>query len=72
MEETWVQFLGWKDPLEKGMDGYPLQYSCLETSMNRGAWRATIHGVVRVGNNLATKERERDVVGSHKSKGFCI
>ena len=25
--------------------GYPLQYSCLENSMNRGAWRATVHGV---------------------------
>ena len=26
-------------------NGYPLQYSCLENSMNKGAWRATIHGV---------------------------
>ena len=25
--------------------GYPLQYSCLEISMDRGAWRATVHGV---------------------------
>ena len=25
--------------------GNPLQYSCLENSMNRGAWRATVHGV---------------------------
>ena len=25
--------------------GNPLQYSCLENSMDRGAWRATIHGV---------------------------
>ena len=25
--------------------GYPLQYSCLENSMDRGAWRATVHGV---------------------------
>ena len=23
----------------------PLQYSCLENSMDRGAWRATVHGV---------------------------
>ena len=28
MWETWVQSLGWEDPLEKGM-GYLLQYSCL-------------------------------------------
>ena len=25
--------------------GNPLQYSCLENSMDRGAWRATIHVV---------------------------
>ena len=25
--------------------GYPLQYSCLENSMDRGAWQATVHGV---------------------------
>ena len=26
----------------------PLQYSCLENPMDRGAWRATVHGVARV------------------------
>ena len=26
-------------------NGNPLQYSCLENSMNRGAWRATVLGV---------------------------
>ena len=26
-------------------DGNPLQYSCLGNPMNRGAWRATVHGV---------------------------
>ena len=36
----WVQSLGRKDPLEKAManmDG-PRGYSCLENSMDRGAW----------------------------------
>ena len=28
-----------------GGHGKPLQYSCLENSMNRGAWQATVHGV---------------------------
>ena len=28
-----------------GGNGKPLQYSCLENSMHRGAWRATVHGV---------------------------
>ena len=30
-----------RSPGEK--NGYPLQYSCLENSVNRGAWRATVH-----------------------------
>ena len=25
-------------------NGYPLQYSCLENPLDRGAWRATVHG----------------------------
>ena len=29
----------------KGGHGNPLQYSCLENPMDRGAWRATVHGV---------------------------
>ena len=28
-----------------GKNGYPLQYSCLEYPMDRGAWKATVHGV---------------------------
>ena len=35
--------------------GNPLQYSCLENCMDRGAWWATVHGVARVGHGLATK-----------------
>ena len=26
-------------------NGYPLRYSCLENPMDRGTWRATVHGV---------------------------
>ena len=26
-------------------NGYPFQYSCLENSMERGTWLATVHGV---------------------------
>ena len=26
-------------------NGHPLEYSCLESSMDRGAWRAIVHGV---------------------------
>ena len=29
------------------VNGNPLQYSCLENSMDRGAWQVTVHGVTR-------------------------
>ena len=28
-------------------NGYPLQYSCLENSMDRGAWKAIVHEVAK-------------------------
>ena len=33
----------------------PLQYSCLENPIDRGAWQSTVHGVARVGYDLMTK-----------------
>ena len=36
-----------------GGHGNPLQYSCLENSMDRGAWRATIHGVTKSQTRLS-------------------
>ena len=46
MQETWVQSLGWENPLED-LHGNPLQYSCPENPMDRGAWWATVHGVTK-------------------------
>ena len=46
MWEIWVQSLGFEDPRNKGT-AYPLQYSCLENSMDRGAWQAVVHGVAK-------------------------
>ena len=34
-------------------NGYPLQYSCLENSMDRGAWWATVHGVAKSQTQLS-------------------
>ena len=45
-KETWVQSLGQEDPLEKG-NGNPLQYSCLQNPMDRGAWWATVQRVAK-------------------------
>ena len=37
---------GWQRSPGEG-SGYPLKYSCLKNSMDRGAWRATVHGVAK-------------------------
>jgi len=34
-----------------GGNGNPLQYSCLENPMDRGAWWAPVHGLQRVGDD---------------------
>ena len=55
MEECFLKnfFLKLKAPGEE--NGNPLQYSCLENPMDRGAWQATVHRVAKVGHDLATK-----------------
>ena len=37
LQETWVQSLSWEDS-PRGGHGNPIQYSCLENPMDRGAW----------------------------------
>ena len=39
-------------------NGNPLQYSCLENPMDRGAWRATVQGHKRVGHDLSSKQQQ--------------
>ena len=34
-------------------NGNPLQYSCLENPMDRGAWRAIVHGVAKSRTQLS-------------------
>ena len=34
-------------------NGNPLQYSCLENSMDRGAWEATVHGIAKSQTQLS-------------------
>ena len=40
MQEAWVRSLGREDPPRR--HGNPLQYSCLENSMDRGHWQAPL------------------------------
>ena len=42
MQETWVQPLGWEDPLEKEMTTH-CEYSCLENPIDTEAWWAAVH-----------------------------
>ena len=49
-------------------NGNPLQYSCLENRVDRGAWRAMVHGVTESQTRLkqlSTHRRE-----SREGKGF--
>ena len=39
-------------------NGKPLQYSCLENPMDRGAWWATVHGSQTVRHDLAAKQQQ--------------
>ena len=49
MQVLWVRSLDWEILWEGNSN--PLQYSCLENSMDRGAWQATVHGIA---NSWAT------------------
>ena len=46
VQETWVQFLGWEDPLEKGTVTHS-NILAWRIPMDRGGWRATVHGVAK-------------------------
>ena len=39
-------------------NGNPLQYSCLGNPIDRGAWQATVHGVIKEGQDIATKQQQ--------------
>ena len=41
-------------------NGNPLQYSCLENPTDRGAWRATVHGVAKSQTRLSTYTQVRN------------
>ena len=47
----------------EGGNGYQLQYFCLGNSMDRGAWRATVHGISKE-LDIATKQQ--------KASSYCV
>ena len=46
MWETWVQSLGWEDPLEKGMTTHS-SILAWRIPVDRGAWQVTVCGVTK-------------------------
>ena len=61
MPETWVQSLGWEDPLKESMATHS-SILAWRIPKDRGAWRATVHGVTEsdMTEQLST-HREVDV-----------
>ena len=47
MQESWVQSLGWEDPLKEGMASLS-SILAWKISIDRRAWRATVHVVAEV------------------------
>ena len=46
MQETWIQHLGWEDPLEESMATHS-SVLAWRIPMDRGAWQAAVHGVTK-------------------------
>ena len=67
MQETWVQSLGWEDPLEEGMATHS-SILAWRISMDRGAWQATVHEVTQNQTRLVTKHNT-DILINLKLKG---
>ena len=71
VRETWVQSLGWEDPLEKGMATYS-SILVWRIPWTEGPGRLQSTGAHRVGDNLATKQQQHR--GSGNKEGvwnFC-
>ena len=52
-----------------GGNGIPLQYSYWENSMDRGAWRAIVHGVAKESDT--TEQLNNNNTQNDKLKNFC-
>ena len=47
MQETWVLSLDQKKKTPGEGNGNPLQYSCMENPLDRGAWQATVYSIAK-------------------------
>ena len=67
MWETWVPSLCWEDPLEEGMATHS-SILAWRIPMDRGAWRAIVHGVTKRQTRISTAQ----VVTEHQIWAPCI
>ena len=58
MQETWVQSLGWEDPLEEGMATHS-NILAWKFPMDRGTWQARVYGVTKRWTQLSDEAQHR-------------
>ena len=63
MWETWVQSLGGEGPLEEGMTTYS-SILAWRIPMDKGAWRATAHGVTKSWTRLSNQTQHKASLGA--------
>ena len=64
LQETWVQSLGWEDPLEEGMATHS-SILAWRIPVDSAAWQATVHGVTESGST------ERLCIAQHTQIRNC-
>ena len=52
-------------------NGNPLQYSCLETPLDRGAWWATVHGGCKKSQTWLVTKQQKQMIISDKPQYLC-
>ena len=57
--ETWVRSLGWEDPLEERMATHS-SVLAWRIPMDRGAWRAVVHGVAKILTGLSEQAQRKN------------
>ena len=73
MRETWVQSLGWEDPLEEGMATHS-NILAWRIPMDREAWRAIVHQVAKsdMTEQLSTAHYNKCVILQVPISSFTI
>ena len=70
MQETWVQFLGWEDPLEEGLATHSSSLAW-RIPVDRGAWRATVLGVTKNQTQLSPAQHVSSLQNEFLDIYFC-